>query len=66
MSDEHTHTLRQIEVLPAPGAEHYREIAGQLRELARRCRFAHARFELAQLAVKFDGRAERLQKGWAL
>ena len=56
--------LQQVEVLPAPGAEHYRDLASQLRELARCCRFAHARLELAQLAVKFDGRAERLQKGW--
>jgi hypothetical protein len=56
--------LQEVEVVPVPGAEHYRELTSQLRELARGCRFAHARFELAQLAVKFDGRAERLEKGW--
>jgi hypothetical protein len=64
MPDEHPSRLPPVEVPPVPGAEHYRELASQLRELARGCRFAHARLELAQLAVKFDGRAERLEKGW--
>jgi hypothetical protein len=66
MPDEHPSKLQHVEVLPVPDAEHYRELLSQLRELVRGCRFAHARLELAQLAVKFDGRAERLEKGWAL
>jgi hypothetical protein len=66
MLDEPGATLREIEVLPASGAEHYREIASRLRKLAEHCPFAYARLELAQLAVKFDGRADRFQKGWAL
>jgi hypothetical protein len=66
MPEKRTPTLRQVDVLPPAGAEHYRDLSIQLRELAQRCRFAHARLELAQLAVKFDGRAERLRKGWAL
>jgi hypothetical protein len=46
---------------PAPGAEHYRELAASLRDLAKRCMFPQARLELVQLALKFEQRAERLE-----
>jgi hypothetical protein len=64
--DKHPSKLQQAEAFLAPGPDHYREFASQLRELSRRCPFPHARREIARLAVKLDGRAERLQKGWAL
>jgi hypothetical protein len=37
--------------------EHYREIAGKLLEIAREVRFAGARKEILQLAVKYERRA---------
>jgi hypothetical protein len=43
-----------------PGAEHYREIAGKLREAARTCRFAGARKEIIHLAARFESRADHL------
>jgi hypothetical protein len=39
---------------------HYREMTGQLRELARRCRLAHG--ELPALAT--EHRAERFDSAW--
>jgi hypothetical protein len=42
----------------------YREIAGQLRELARRCWVKTGRSELVQLATIFEHRAERFDNGW--
>jgi hypothetical protein len=42
----------------------YREMAKQLRELARRCRFRTGRGELVQLAVTFEHRADRCDAGW--
>jgi len=43
-------------------ADHYRELAKQLRELAERCRFPRGQLELVQLAIKFEIRAERFEK----
>jgi hypothetical protein len=37
---------------------HYREMADQLRQLARQCRFAGARRELLQLAASYTRRAD--------
>ena len=45
------------------GGGHYREIASQLRELARRCRFRTGRSELVQLAARFEYRADRFDNG---
>jgi hypothetical protein len=42
----------------------YREIASQLRELARRCWVKTGRGELVQLATIFEHRAERFDNGW--
>ena len=39
----------------------YRELAAQLRELARRCLIPRTKFEAVQLAIKFETRAERLE-----
>jgi hypothetical protein len=41
-----------------PGGEHYREIAGKLREVARRCRFPGARRELLHLASNYERRGD--------
>ena len=45
-----------------PGAEHYREIAGMLREAARSCQFAGARKEILHLADRFESRADHLDR----
>jgi hypothetical protein len=45
-----------------PGAEHYREIAGLLRQAARSCQFADARKEILHLAARFESRAEHLDR----
>jgi hypothetical protein len=37
-----------------PDGEHYREIAGKLREVARQCRFPGVRRELLHLAVNYE------------
>jgi hypothetical protein len=37
--------------MSVPGAEHYREIAGKLREIARACQFGHTRREILHLAA---------------
>jgi len=50
MSDERSFTLQ------CAGAE-YRELAGQLRKLARACTFPGPRRSLLQLAGSFDNRA---------
>jgi hypothetical protein len=41
-------------------AEHYREMARKLRELARQFHFPVARQELLKLALRFERRAEQL------
>lgn len=41
-------------------SEHYREMAGKLRELARHFRFSGARQELLDLALRYDRRADSL------
>ncbi len=41
-----------------PGGDHYREIAGRLRELAGFCRFPGARRELLHLAVNYARRGD--------
>src|SRR5207247_1161148 len=46
----------------APGAEHYREIAANLRETARSCQFAGARREILHLAARFDSRADHVDR----
>ena len=45
-----------------PGAEHYREIAGMLREAARSCQFTGARKEILHLAERFESRADHLDR----
>jgi hypothetical protein len=42
-------------------SEHYREMAGKLRELARRFRFPGARRELLTLASGYERRADQLE-----
>jgi hypothetical protein len=43
-----------------PNREHYRELARQIREVARLARFPFARKELLRLAASFDYRARNL------
>ena len=45
-----------------PGAEHYREIAGMLREAARSCQFTSARKEILHLAERIESRADHLDR----
>jgi hypothetical protein len=45
-----------------PGAEHYREIAGKLREIARSCQFAYTRREIIHLASRLESRADHLDQ----
>ena len=45
-----------------PGAEHYRAVAGMLREAARSCQFAGARKEILHLAERFESRADHLDR----
>jgi hypothetical protein len=45
-----------------PGAEHYREIAGMLREAARSCQLVGARKEILHLAERFESRADHLDR----
>ena len=49
-----------MRAVTVPGTEHFREIAGKLREAARSCQFAGARNEILHLAARFDGRADHL------
>jgi hypothetical protein len=42
-------------------SEHYREMTGKLRELARRFRFPGARGELLTLASRYERRADQLE-----
>lgn len=37
MPDKHSEKLHQVELHPAPRAEHYRDLPSQLREFSRRC-----------------------------
>jgi hypothetical protein len=53
---------RMTETTTVPGAEHYREIAGMLREAARSCQFAGAREEILHLAARFESRADHLDR----
>jgi hypothetical protein len=46
--------------MTVPGAEHYREIAGELREVASRCQFANTRREIIHLAARLESRADHL------
>ena len=43
-----------------PSGEHYREIAGALRDLARHCRFPGARRELLHLASNYVRRGDHI------
>ena len=45
-----------------PGAEHYREIAGVLRQAAKLCLFDGARKEILHLAARFESRADHLDR----
>jgi hypothetical protein len=47
-----------------PGAEHYRELAGKLREVARFCQFVNTRREIIHLAARLESRADHLDR-WA-
>jgi hypothetical protein len=51
-----------MRAVAVPGAEHYREVAGMLREAARSCQFAGARKEILHLAARFEGRADHLDR----
>jgi DNA repair protein RadC len=51
----HRRGMREPEI---PGGEHYREMAGKIREVARQCRFAGARRELLRLAKNYHQRAD--------
>ena len=51
-----------MEATTVPGAEHYREIAGVLRQAARSCQFADARKEILHLAARFESRADHLDR----
>ena len=53
MPDESTDRL-------LPDREHYRELARQVREVARLARFPFARKELLRLAASFEYRARHL------
>ena len=66
MPDKHSEKLYRIDApaIALLGGNHYREIAGHLRELARRCRFRTGRGELVQLAATFEYRADRFDNGW--
>ena len=63
MSDEHTPTLQQIAVnrdrWSTDAAEHYRELAQQLRTILAKCPLPNARKELAAMARRYDGIARR-------
>src|SRR5215469_3596787 len=50
------------EASTVPGAKHYREIAGVLREAARSCQFTGARKEILHLAERFESRADHLDR----
>jgi hypothetical protein len=43
-----------------PDREHYRELAGQVRKVARLARFPFARKQLLRLAASFEYRARHL------
>jgi hypothetical protein len=45
-----------------PGAEHYRELAGKLREVARFCQFVNTRREIIHLAARLESRADHLDR----
>ena len=45
-----------------PGAEHYREIAGKLREVAVSCQFAFTRREILHFAKRLESRADHLDR----
>ena len=45
-----------------PGADHYREIAGMLRETARSCQFTGARKEILHLAARLESQADHLDR----
>jgi hypothetical protein len=66
MPDKHSEKLHETEPSATEllSGSHYRETAGQLRELARRCRFRTAQGELAALATIFERRAERFDSAW--
>jgi hypothetical protein len=44
------------------GADHYRELAGGLRQLARQCHFAGARKELLRLAANYERRGDHIDQ----
>jgi len=43
-------------------SEHYREVASKLREIARLCRFPGARQEILNLAMRYERRADNLDR----
>ena len=51
-----------MRAVAVPGAEHYRELAGILREAARSCQLAGARNEILHLAARFESRADHLDR----
>jgi hypothetical protein len=49
-------------MIVAVPAEHYREIATKLREIARFCQFAYTRKEIINLAKSLDSRADHFDR----
>jgi hypothetical protein len=46
-----------------PSGEHYREIAGKLRDFARQCRFTDTRRELLHLAANYERPGNYIDSG---
>jgi hypothetical protein len=43
-------------------SQHYRELAEKLRKIARQCRSPEARQKILDFALRYDGRADHLDK----
>jgi hypothetical protein len=50
-------------MMTVPGAVHYREIAGMLRQAAKLYLFDGARKEILHLAARFESQADHLDRG---
>ena len=66
MPDENTPTLQDIAAdrnwWRQDAGAHYRELAGWLREAARKCRLPNPQRELVNLARWYDMRADHLER----
>ena len=54
--------MEEPTAVPRLDREHYRELATKLRAIARQCRFPGARQEILELASRYEGRANHLDK----